>query len=124
MATGVAWRSANPSQLFTLSFTLLWVGAFVVGANARLLGFRLPLLPTVAFLLYALTPLAVTSLVLVTLPQIWIVKVISVLIASIWSVMAGGQLLEGDPALENRKPLAWFPIFMFIFLQGWLLIII
>lgn len=124
MATGMALRSGDAMNVFTLSFCFLWIGAVVSAANVRLLGYRLSLLPTVAFIAYTIMPMAVTSASLLFIPRWWILKDALVMFAAIWSFSAMRQLLESDPALESRRLLALYPFFIYSFLQAWFIIII
>jgi hypothetical protein len=109
---------------FTISFAIIWMGYLLITVNARLLGYRLPLLPTMAFLGYCLTPLAVTVLLLSVLPNIWVIRLVLTAFGTGWAIFSALRLLEMDPALEERRILASYPFCLFYCLIAWLVMIV
>ena len=109
---------------FTISFTIIWMGCFLITVNARLLGYRLPLLPTIAFLGYCLTPLAVAVLLISVLPNIWMIRLVMTTFGTGWAIFSSLRLLEMDPALEERRILASYPFCLFYCLIAWLVMIV
>lgn len=109
---------------FTTIFSLIWLGGPLVSLNARLLGYRLPLLPAVAYLGYCLAPLALASALLLLSPAFWLVRVLLLGGGAGWAAVAALKLLDLEPALEDRRLLAAFPLCLYFSLLFWILVII
>lgn len=109
---------------FTTIFSLIWLGAPLVSLNARLLGYRLPLLPAIAYLGYCLAPLAAASAILLISPALWLVRVLLLGGGAGWAAVAALKLLDLEPALEDRRLLAAFPLCLYFSLLFWILVII
>ena len=122
MCLGAA--SATTVPAFTLTFVLIWLGALVVVVNARLLGYRLALLPTVAFIGYCLTPLAGAVLLLMVTPGFWVVRALLTTAGTAWSILSALRLMEMDPALEDRRLLAVYPFCLFFCVVAWLIMVV
>ena len=103
-------------------FTLIWLGAALVSSNAKLLGYRLTILPAVAFVGYSLTPLMGAILIWTLSPGFFLIKVILAILGGIWSLSCALRLLDLDPALEDRRLLASFPFVLYFFLISWIIL--
>lgn len=101
-----------------------WLGGVLVAANLRLLGYRLSLLPALAFLGYALGPSTAAALFSLAIPR-WLapIKWLGVGIALVWALAAAVRLLEADPALEDRRVLASYPLILYYGLLTWIMLI-
>lgn len=115
----IAISLASSVANFTASFTFMWLGAVLLTLNARLLGYRLSLLPCSAFVGYCLGPTAVAGIVTATLLRIFVLRVVLVGAAASWGALAALVALETDPALEDRRLLAAFPIVLYFVLLAW-----
>lgn len=101
-----------------------WLGGILVAANLRLLGYRVSLLPALAFLGYALGPSTAAALFSLAIPR-WLapIKWLGVGIALVWALAAAVRLLEADPALEDRRVLASYPLILYYGLLTWIMLI-
>lgn len=116
--------STSASPVFTTAFALIWIGAMVTVANARLLGYRLPMLPTVSFVGYCLAPLAALSVFLLFSPNFIILKLLVLTIGTAWSITASLRVLELEPALEDRRILASYPFALYFCLISWIIFVV
>jgi len=123
-------RGSTPSgPQFTHVFLIYWLGAAVVTLNIKLLGGSISFLQSVCVLGYCVLPLAV-GLVLCSVLRaafssaglaLFIVRCLIVLGTFVWSTFASTAFLaDSQPA--RRKPLAVYPIFLFYFFIGWLIL--
>lgn len=110
------------AAVFTLLIMLVSLGSLVVTLNCRLLGYRIAILQTVCLLGYCLFPLAVLSLITAILPLFWILRLILTAAALGWSTVASVRILN-DPALEERRLLAVYPIFLLYLAISWMILI-
>lgn len=102
----------------------VWAGALAVTANALSLGYRLPLLPSIAFFGYSLTPLSASALLLHLLPPpLRVARVLLVLLGLGWAAAAALKILDLELALEDRRLLAAYPVVLFLTVLAWLLVI-
>ena len=76
--------------MFELCFVLIWGGAVIVYANARLLGHKASLMHAICYLGYSVAPLAIVAAAGFILPFAFI-NTILVVCALVWSI--SGTLL-------------------------------
>ncbi|KAG1664226.1 Protein YIPF6 [Nymphon striatum] len=113
---------------FAEVFVIVWVGAFVVTLNSKLLGGKLSFFQSVCVLGYCLLPpsiaLVICRLILIAETQtttLFLLRFIVTILGFIWATFASVVFL-GDSQPLNRKPLAMYPIFLFYFVVSWLII--
>ena len=98
LALGLGLASHQSVYVFTLVFLIVWLGALIVTANSRLLGYRLyahsPMLhacrsvmQNVCLLGYGLFPLTVSALIHAAIPLFWILRLMLVACALVWSTL-------------------------------------
>lgn len=123
MAVSLGVSSNQSVFMFTLVFTLVWLGSLAVTANARLLGYKVSFFQNVCLLGYGLFPLMVASLLNMLLPLVWILKVGLAGVGMAWSISATIQTVS-DESLQDRKVLAMYPIGLYYFIFAWLIVIV
>jgi len=113
---------------FAEVFVIVWVGALIVTLNTKLLGGSISFFQSVCVLGYCLLPLSMALLIcriiLMASTQgtaLFIIRCISVLAGFVWAAYASMQFL-GDCQPPRRKALAAYPMFLFYFLIGWMVI--
>ncbi|KAL1923009.1 uncharacterized protein VTP21DRAFT_9385 [Calcarisporiella thermophila] len=116
--------TAPPDQsviVFTGVFVIVWCGAAVVTLNAKLLGGAVSFFQAVCVLGYCLFPLVASSLVSLFFRAI-LIRLPVVLVAYVWSAYASLNFLSGSH-FANRRALASYPLFLFYFVLGWVILI-
>jgi len=113
---------------FAEVFVVVWVGALIVTLNTKLLGGSISFFQSVCVLGYCLLPLSMALLIcrviLMASAQstvLFIIRCTSVLAGFVWAAYASMQFL-GDCQPPRRKALAAYPMFLFYFLIGWMVI--
>ncbi|XP_014662400.1 PREDICTED: protein YIPF6-like [Priapulus caudatus] len=114
---------------FAEVFVVIWLGAVVVTLNSKLIGGAISFLQSVCVLGYCLLPLTIAAVVcqLVLLlgssesVGLFATRVIVVAAAFAWSTFASTAFVA-DSQPPRRKVLACYPIFLFYFVVGWLIL--
>jgi protein YIPF6 len=112
---------------FAEMFILFWLGAIIVTLNTKLLGGDISIFQSVCVLGYCALPLVVALIVCTFIffipPSLitFLVRLILVTAAMVWSIFASTAFLTGSK-LANRKALAIYPIGLFYFVLGWLIL--
>ncbi|KAJ1913031.1 hypothetical protein IWQ60_009390 [Tieghemiomyces parasiticus] len=109
------------AAVFTGVFVIVWVGAAVVTLNSKLLGGKISFFQSVCVLGYCVFPLNVAGLVTLFV-KILLVRVILAVVAVLWATYAAVGFLA-DAHLPNRRLLALYPIYLFFFVIGWIILI-
>ena len=112
---------------FAEVFVIVWVGAMIVTLNTKLLGGSISFFQSVCVLGYCLLPLSL-SLVLCRLVLFLVqtrfllaMRCVFVLAGFLWSTFASMQFL-GDCNPPNKRLLAVYPMFLFYFVIGWMVV--
>ncbi|XP_041460681.1 protein YIPF6-like [Lytechinus variegatus] len=113
---------------FAEVFALISFGAVVVALNSRLLKGNISFFQSVCVLGYCLLPLVISLCVcrLLMIPSghvtlLFAVRIILVFVSFIWSTLASMAFLA-DSQPSHRKALAMYPICLFYFVIGWMII--
>ncbi|RKP40405.1 Yip1 domain-containing protein [Dimargaris cristalligena] len=109
------------AAVFTGVFVIVWAGAAIVTLNSKLLGGRISFFQSVCVLGYCIFPLNVAGLITLFV-RFLLVRVIVVVIAIAWATYASVGFLA-DAHLPNRRVLALYPIYLFFFVIGWIILI-
>lgn len=113
-------------------FALIVMGAIVVTINTKLLSGKISFFQSICVLGYCLLPLVLVSLfndIILYFSSSgsffsFTLRFILTLVSCGWSVFASTAFLAADTInLTDRKALAIFPIFLFYFVIGWLIIL-
>ncbi|KAF9428104.1 hypothetical protein BGZ94_003373 [Podila epigama] len=107
--------------VFTWIFIIVWMGSAVVTVNAKLLGGRVSFFQSVCVIGYCLFPLVLVSVVSIVVPSIYI-RLPLCAIAFAWASWASLGFLS-DSNLANRRALGVYPLFLFYFIIGWMILI-
>ncbi|KAJ1979065.1 hypothetical protein H4R34_002978 [Dimargaris verticillata] len=109
------------AAVFTGVFVIVWCGAAIVTLNSKLLGGRISFFQSVCVLGYCIFPLNVAGLVSLFV-KVLFVRLIAVIVGILWATYASVGFLSGAH-LPNRRVLAVYPIYMFFFVIGWIILI-
>ncbi|KAJ1654500.1 hypothetical protein IWQ61_005585 [Dispira simplex] len=109
------------AAVFTGVFVIVWCGAAVVTLNSKLLGGKISFFQSVCILGYCIFPLCVAGLVTLFISTLFI-RLIVVIVAILWATYASVGFLA-DAHLPNRRLLAVYPIYLFFFIIGWIILI-
>jgi hypothetical protein len=107
--------------VFAGIFFIVWFGAGVVTVNSKLLGGKLSIFQSVCVLGYCLFPLDLAAVICLFIPWM-LARTIIVVCAFAWSFLASVGFVS-EVGLANRKLLAVYPVFLFYFAVGWMIII-
>ena len=120
---------------FATIFSLITLGAIVVTINIKLLSGKISFFQSICVLGYCLLPLVLVAILnqslLYLLEQrgaksitLFVVHLTLVVCACAWSIYASTAFLGADSLnLSDRKALAVFPILLFYFVIGWLIVL-
>lgn len=121
LAISLGTSATDSTVVFNIVFVIIWLGSAVVTVNAQLLGAKLSFLQSVCVLGYCVAPLVVAELVCLFV-DLMIVRVPIVVAAVLWSFIASNGFLT-DSSFDDRRMLATFPIFLFYFVLGWIIVL-
>ena len=115
---------SQSGYVFAMVFVLVWVGSAVVTVNASLLQGRVSFFQTVCVLGYCLAPLVIAAFITGMLAQLglsWF-NLPVVVAGFLWATASSvGFMSELVP--EDRKLLAVYPVFLFYFTIGWVILV-
>ncbi|EDO44493.1 predicted protein [Nematostella vectensis] len=123
----VADSNNDGGPQFAEVFVVVWVGAFVITINSKLLGGQISFFQSVCVLGYCILPLDISLTVcrLILLAKqnlaLFIARFVVVLGGFAWATVASIVFL-GDSQPSHRKALAVYPIFLFNFVISWMII--
>ena len=105
----------SETSIFVLVFAIFWIGGFIITFNEKFLGAQIGICQVLSLLGYGMFPTTVAGVVIgfFKITNIF-VKLVLVLVGLVWSVVASvgffSNLVEPD-----KKLLAVFPVFLFLF---------
>ncbi|KAM6970357.1 protein YIPF6 [Aplochiton taeniatus] len=112
---------------FAEVFVIIWFGSFIITLNSKLLGGTISFFQSLCVLGYCIMPLTVAMVVcrIVLLggsgKVSFVVRLIVVTASFGWSTFASTAFLaDSQPA--NRKMLVVYPVFLFYFVIGWMIL--
>ncbi|XP_070553140.1 protein YIPF6-like [Ptychodera flava] len=112
---------------FAEVFVIVTGGAVIVTLNSQLLGGTISFFQSVCVLGYCILPLNLASIIcrVVLLAHqttaLFVIRFILVFAAFVWSTLASMAFL-GDSQPVNRKSLAVYPMCLFYFIIGWMIL--
>ncbi|KAI1898238.1 hypothetical protein AGOR_G00070280 [Albula goreensis] len=112
---------------FAEVFVIIWFGSVVITLNSKLLGGTISFFQSLCVLGYCILPLTVAMIVcrLVLLggtgPASFAIRLILVIASFGWSTFASTAFLA-DSQPPSRKALVVYPIFLFYFVIGWMIL--
>lgn len=112
---------------FAEVFVIVWVGSFVITLNSKLLGGTISFFQSLCVLGYCIMPLTVALVVcrlVLVLSDNTVSFAVRLLVVSAsfgWSTFASTAFLA-DSQPPNRKALVVYPVFLFYFVIGWIIL--
>ncbi|MCJ8748945.1 hypothetical protein PDJAM_G00170410 [Pangasius djambal] len=112
---------------FAEVFVIVWFGSIIITVNSKLLGGTISFFQSLCVLGYCILPLTaamlVCRLVLLTSNGLvsFIVRLVVVTASFGWSTFASTAFLA-DSQPPNRKALVVYPVFLFYFVIGWMIL--
>lgn len=113
-------KPADADNLFASVFVLVWCGAGVVTLNGQLLGGKLTFFQSICVLGYCLFPFVVGALACLFIAG-WM-KPLLLVCCLLWACRAATGFLAMD-GFDRRRILAVYPICLFYFIIGWLILV-
>uniref|UniRef100_A0A8C1PSA1 Protein YIPF n=1 Tax=Cyprinus carpio TaxID=7962 RepID=A0A8C1PSA1_CYPCA len=127
MQGGSADSGEDGRPQFAEVFVIIWFGSVIITLNSKLLGGTISFFQSLCVLGYCILPLTVAMIVcrivlLGALSSIgFVVRLIVVTASFCWSTFASTAFLaDSQPA--NRKALVVYPVFLFYFVIGWMIL--
>lgn len=124
---GSAGEHEQGGPQFAEVFVVVWVGSFVITLNSKLLGGTISFFQSLCVLGYCIMPLTVALvvcrlvLVLSDSTVSFVVRLVVVSASFGWSTFASTAFLA-DSQPPNRKALVVYPVFLFYFVIGWIIL--
>ncbi|KAG7255727.1 hypothetical protein CRUP_011756 [Coryphaenoides rupestris] len=118
---------ADGGPQFAEVFVVVWLGALVITLNSTLLGGTISFFQSLCVLGYCVLPLTVAMAVcrLVLLggsgTASFVLRLVLVSVSFGWSTFASTAFLA-DSQPPNRKALVVYPVFLFYFVIGWMIL--
>ncbi|XP_041828180.1 protein YIPF6 [Melanotaenia boesemani] len=112
---------------FAEVFVIVWFGSIIITVNSKLLGGTLSFFQSLCVLGYCILPLTVAMvvcrIVLIrgTGPVTSVVRLVVVTASFGWSTFASTAFLANSQP-PNRKALVVYPVFLFYFVIGWMVL--
>ena len=112
---------------FAEVFVIIWFGSIIITLNSKLLGGTISFFQSLCVLGYCIMPLTVAMVVcrIVLLggsgTASFVVRLVVVTASFGWSTFASTAFLV-DSQPPNRKALVVYPIFLFYFVIGWMIL--
>jgi hypothetical protein len=121
LAITLSWGNKDPSTVFAGVFVIVWVGAAVVTVNAALLGGKISFFQSVCVLGYCLAPLNIASICARSWGNL-IFRVVVTSVGYVWATRASvGFMAQLVP--EDRRFLGVYPVVLFYFVIGWMILV-
>nr|XP_057946663.1 protein YIPF6-like [Doryrhamphus excisus] len=124
---GAAKNGSQGGPQFAEVFVIIWFGSIIITLNSKLLGGTISFFQSLCVLGYCIMPLTVAMvvcrLVLFSLTgKVSFAVRLAVVVASFgWSTFASTAFLAGSQP-PNRKGLVVYPVFLFYFVIGWMIL--
>ncbi|KAM9441297.1 protein YIPF6 [Clarias gariepinus] len=124
---GTADSKDDGGPQFAEVFVIVWFGSIIITVNSKLLGGTISFFQSLCVLGYCILPLTAAMLVcrLVLLSSngllSFIVRLVVVTASFGWSTFASTAFLA-DSQPPNRKALVVYPVFLFYFVIGWMIL--
>ncbi|XP_026195516.1 protein YIPF6 [Anabas testudineus] len=124
---GAADSDDQGGPQFAEVFVIVWFGSIVITLNSKLLGGTISFFQSLCVLGYCIMPLtaamAVCRIVLFggSGPVSFAVRLVVVTVSFGWSTFASTAFLA-DSQPPNRKALVVYPVFLFYFVIGWMIL--
>ncbi|CAL8287338.1 unnamed protein product [Boreogadus saida] len=112
---------------FAEVFVIIWFGSLIITLNSKLLGGTISFFQSLCVLGYCIMPLTVAMVVcrIVLLggsgTVSFVVRLVVVCASFGWSTFASTAFLA-DSQPQNRKALVVYPVFLFYFVIGWMIL--
>ncbi|KAG1937525.1 protein YIPF6 [Pimephales promelas] len=127
LQSGSADSEEDGRPQFAEVFVIIWFGSVIITLNSKLLGGTISFFQSLCVLGYCILPLTVAMIVcrIVLLGGsgsfVFAVRLIVVTASFSWSTFASTAFLaDSQPA--NRKALVVYPVFLFYFVIGWMIL--
>lgn len=124
---GAADHDDQGGPQFAEVFVIVWFGSIIITLNSKLLGGTISFFQSLCVLGYCIMPLTVAMvvcrIVLVGSTGVvsFVVRLVVVTASFGWSTFASTAFLA-DSQPPNRKALVVYPVFLFYFVIGWMIL--
>ncbi|KAF0441112.1 Yip1-domain-containing protein [Gigaspora margarita] len=117
-----AGASDQGISVFTGVFVIVWSGAAIVTINAKLLGGKISFFQSICILGYCVFPLVLVAFIDLFIGKKVYIRLPLSIMAFAWSSWASVNFISTSH-LTNRRALVIYPLFLFYFLIGWIVLI-
>ncbi|KAM3836177.1 protein YIPF6-like [Diretmus argenteus] len=121
---GTADSKDDGGPQFAEVFVIIWFGSIVITLNTKLLGGTISFFQSLCVLGYCVMPLTLAMVVcrvVLLLGGSGIIRLVVVAASFGWSTFASTAFLA-DSQPPNRKALVVYPVFLFYFVIGWMIV--
>ncbi|ODQ79481.1 hypothetical protein BABINDRAFT_161877 [Babjeviella inositovora NRRL Y-12698] len=119
---GVLSPKALSSEVFSLTFSMIWLTLAVIAVNIQLLGGTISFLPALSATGYSIFPIVVGAVVSILVKHAMVRLVVDAVLVS-WAVYAATVALKCSGVLSGRVILAIYPVGLIYVVLGWLCVI-
>eukprot|EP01017_Pseudomicrothorax_dubius_P008106 TRINITY_DN12636_c0_g1_i7.p1 TRINITY_DN12636_c0_g1~~TRINITY_DN12636_c0_g1_i7.p1 ORF type:complete len:144 (+),score=30.77 TRINITY_DN12636_c0_g1_i7:389-820(+) len=113
-------HSSSTEGIFGTIFVLVWLGAFVVTLNAKLLGSNTSILRSVCVLGYCIAPLDISAVLLVLMGKEmhFVFRFVAAALGYAWASFSSISFMS-TLLPEEKKLLGVFPVLLFYLVLAW-----
>ncbi|EGW31834.1 uncharacterized protein SPAPADRAFT_62447 [Spathaspora passalidarum NRRL Y-27907] len=120
---GVSASKDQTNQVFTGSFSFMWIFFIIIGLNVQLLGGTISFMSAISAAGYSMFPIVVGELLCSLLIKWKLVRLGLMFVLDVWSIYAGIMSLKCSGVFPGRVTLAIYPIILFYSVLSWLTVI-
>lgn len=111
------------NQVFSGSFSFIWLFFIVIGLNIQLLGGNISFMSAISAAGYSMFPIVIGGLLSSLLIEWKLIRLAMMFVFCSWSIFAGVMSLKCSGVLPGRIILAIYPVGLFYAVLGWLVVI-
>lgn len=123
VSLGLSAPNNQTNQVFSGTFTFIWLFSIVIGLNIQLLGGNISFMSAISASGYSLFPIVVGLLLSALVIKWKFIRMIVMLVLCSWSIYLGVLSLKCSGVLPGKVLLAIYPIGLMYAVLGWLCVI-
>lgn len=123
VSLGLASPNLQTNQVFSGTFSFIWLFSLAIGLNIQLLGGNISFMSAISASGYSLFPIVVGSLLCSLIIKWKLIRLVMMVVLCAWSIYSGVLSLKCSGVLPGRVLLAIYPIGLMYAVLGWLCVI-
>lgn len=123
VALGLAAPNNQTNQVFSGTFSFVWLFSIVIGLNIQLLGGNISFMSAISASGYSLFPIVVGSLLCSLLIKWKLIRLVMMIVLCAWSIYSGILSLKCSGVLPGKVLLAVYPVGLMYAVLAWLCVI-